>query len=141
MAYDIERKARDGVIILAPHGRLTLGEPVVAFRRLLEELIAQGQLRIVLDLTDVNYIDSSALGCLVFAHTRLEKSGGAIAIFGLNERQMELLVITKLYAVFRISETEAEAINSCFPDRMTQSFDILAFVEQQRARRKAGETE
>jgi anti-sigma B factor antagonist len=134
MAYGIEQRLNDGVVILAPRGRLVLGEPVQAFRQRLEELFAESCARIALDLTNVDYIDSSALGCLVFAHTRMQKAGGVISIFGLNQRHMELLVITKLYAVFRIAETEPDAINFCYPDRSSHPFDILAFVEQQRAR-------
>jgi len=141
MPFEIDRRERDGVIILAPRGRLVIGEPVETFRNALDDLVAEGRDRIVLDLTDVDYIDSSALGCLVVAHTRIEKAGGAMPIFGLNRRNIELLVITKLATIFRIADNEPDAINLCYPDREGRPFDILSFVEQQRSQRTGGATE
>jgi anti-sigma B factor antagonist len=132
MGYEIQRGSKDGVEVLTPHGRLTLGEPVIAFRKLLEAMFADGAKRVVVDLSDVDYIDSSALGGLVYAHTLIERAGGAMSIFGLDSRQMELMVITKLYTVFRIADNESDAINYCYPERETHGFDILSFVQQQR---------
>ncbi|MBI4889870.1 MAG: STAS domain-containing protein [Acidobacteria bacterium] len=132
MAYPIERREKGGVTILAPQGRLVLGEPVQALRLAFEDLSKEGKVRIVLDMREVDYIDSSALGCLVMAHTRVEQAGGALPIFGLQRRTVELLVITKLSTVFRLAETESDAINLCYPERATNQFDILSFVEEQR---------
>jgi len=122
-------------VVLELSGRFVLGEPVERFRAVLEQLLAEGKNRIVLDMRGVDYIDSSALGCLVMAHTKVSRTGGAMSMFGLNEKALELLVITKLATVFRIAETEIDAINLCFPDRTAKSFDILEFV-----RRHWGET-
>lgn len=138
MSFEIDRRERDGVVILAPHGRLMIGPPVETFRNTLDALYLDGRHQVVLDFTDVDYIDSSALGTLVVAHTKFHKAGGAMPMFGLNRRTIELLVITKLATVFRIAETELEAVNLCFPDRDAKPFDILTFVEEQRARKKGG---
>lgn len=138
MPFEIERREHDGVVILAPHGRLMIGEPVETFRNMLDALYAEGRTQVVLDFSDVDYIDSSALGCLVVAHTKFHKAGGVMPMFGLNRRTIELLVITKLATVFRIAESEIEAVNLCFPDRESKPFDILNFVEEQRARKKGG---
>lgn len=132
MPYPIHRRQRDGIAILAPQGRLVLGEPVETLRAAFEELTSGGHIHIVLDLREVDYIDSSALGCLVMAHTRVEQAGGAMPIFGLRRRTLDLLVLTKLATVFRLADNEPDAVNLCFPDREPRKFDILSFVERQR---------
>jgi anti-sigma B factor antagonist len=132
MAFEISQREQDGTVILAPHGRLVLGAPLETFRSALERLVAAGQIRVVLDLRHTDYVDSSALGCLVVAHTRIEKAGGAMAMYGLNRRNVELLVITKLATVFRLAENEADAVTLCYPGREVSTFDILSFVEHQR---------
>jgi anti-sigma B factor antagonist len=135
MSFAVSQHERGGAVVLELSGRFVLGEPVERFRAVLEQLLAAGKNRIVLDMRGVDYIDSSALGCLVMAHTKVSRTGGAMSMFGLNEKALELLVITKLATVFRIAETEIDAINLCFPDRTAKSFDILEFV-----RRHWGET-
>jgi len=135
MSFAVTQRERGGAVVLELSGRFVLGEPIERFRALLEQLLAAGKNRIVLDMRGVDYIDSSALGCLVMAHTKVSRAGGAMSMFGLNEKALELLVITKLATVFRIAETETDAINLCFPERTAKSFDILEFV-----RRHWGET-
>ncbi|MBI5085920.1 MAG: STAS domain-containing protein [Acidobacteria bacterium] len=135
MSFEIQRREQDGVVILAPDGRLALGEALEAFRASMEGLLAEGATRVVLDFRRVDYIDSSGLGCLVVSHTRMARAGGAMPIFGLNRRALELMVITKLSTVFRIAESEMDAVNMCYPERQTKAFDILSFVEQQRKSR------
>jgi anti-sigma B factor antagonist len=81
-------------------------------------------------MRNVDYIDSSALGCLVMAHTKISRAGGAMSMFGLNEKGLELLVITKLATIFRLADNELDAVNLCFPDRTAKSFDILEFVRR-----------
>ena len=135
MSFAVSQHERGGAVVLELSGRFVLGEPVERFRAVLEQLLAEGKNRIVLDMRGVDYIDSSALGCLVMAHTKVSRTGGTMSMFGLNEKALELLVITKLATVFRIAENEIDAINLCFPDRTAKSFDILEFV-----RRHWGET-
>jgi anti-sigma B factor antagonist len=139
MSDPIERRQRDGIEILAPRGRLVLGEPIERLRAAFETLHAAGHTRIVLDLSEVDYIDSSALGCLIFAHTRAERDGGAMPIFGLQQRTQDLLVLTKLTTVFRLADNEVDAVNLCYPGREPHTFDILNFVESQRE--KSGEND
>jgi anti-sigma B factor antagonist len=137
MAFEIEERKREGIPVLALRGRFTIGEPVEAVRSRLDTALAEGHPHIVLDLTKTEYIDSSALGCLVVAYTRTQRAGGALPIFGLNKRGLDLMVITKLITVLRICPDEIAAVNSCFPDRELKRFDILNFVESQ----KGGEPE
>lgn len=130
MSFQIGQHERGGAVVLELSGRFVLGEPVEQFRARLEELIRAGQLHIALDMRNVDYIDSSALGCLVMAHTKIARAGGGMAIFGLNEKGLELLVITKLATIFRLADNELDAVNLCFPDRTARSFDILDFVRK-----------
>lgn len=141
MPYPIHRRQRDGIVILAPQGKLVLGEPVETLRAAFEEVTAAGHTSIVMDLSEVDYIDSSALGCLIMAHTRVEKAGGAMPVFGLRKRTLDLLVLTKLTTVFRLADSEPDAVNLCFPDRQPRTFDILSFVENQRKRDKENDPE
>jgi len=130
MSFQIAQRERGGAVILQLEGRFVLGEPVERFRAQLEELIRAGRVHIVLAMTHVSYIDSSALGCLVMAHTKVARAGGAMSMFGLNEKGLELLVITKLATIFRLAENELDAVNLCFPGRSAKSFDILEFVRK-----------
>lgn len=134
MSFDIDQREREGISILAPRGRLTIGEPVEAFRSRLESLLADGRSSIVLDLSGTEYIDSSALGCLVVAHKRSQEAGGIMAMFALNERNMDLMILTKLATVFQLFDDEASAVNSCFPGREAPRFDILDFVQKRKHR-------
>ena len=84
----------------------------------------------MLNLGNVDYIDSTGLGALTVCATSLRKSGSDVKLLNLNRRNIELLVMTKLATVFEIFSDETDAINSYFPDRKIQRFDILSFVEQ-----------
>jgi anti-sigma B factor antagonist len=134
MPFEIAEQERLDVVVLALHGRFTAGPPVEAFRETLSRLAAQGKTRIVLDLRACGYIDSSGLGCLVFAHTRIARAGGHMTLFGLGRRGLELMVVTKLATVFRIFGSESAAIDACFPERYTPAFDVLEFVRSQRGK-------
>jgi len=130
MSFQIGQRERGGAVVLELGGRFVLGEPVEKFRARLEELMQAGKVHVALDMRNVEYIDSSALGCLVMAHTKITRAGGGMSIFGLNEKGLELLVITKLATIFRLAEDELDAVNLCFPDRTARSFDILEFVRK-----------
>ncbi|HNY39189.1 MAG TPA: STAS domain-containing protein [Bryobacteraceae bacterium] len=132
MAFEIKKRSVDGVPVVEFHGRLVAGPAIEAFRAALDELISGGENHAVLDLTETDYIDSSALGCLVMAHTRFQKAGGKITLFGLSSQQMELLVITKLTTVFALFEDEIDAVNACIPGREPRKFDLLEFVNRMR---------
>ena len=132
MSLAIEQHERDGVVVVVLNGRLTLGDELEDFRAEMGRVLASGNTRVAIDLREVDYIDSSGLGCLVMQHTRAEKAGGVVVLFGLKKRQIELMIITKLATVFRLADTEMDAINACFPDRDIKPFDILNFVASQK---------
>jgi anti-sigma B factor antagonist len=112
VALAIASREVDGVTVLELSGRITLGEGSVQLRDAIRDLIAKGQKRILLDLGEVNYIDSSGLGELVSAYTTVKNQGAALKLLKLTKKVHDLLQLTKLYTVFDIYDDEASAIAS-----------------------------
>ena len=112
MALTIASREVDGVTILDLGGRITLGEGSVQLREAIRDLISKGSKSILLNLSDVNYIDSSGLGELVSAYTTSKKQGANLKLLGLTKKVKDVLQLTKLYTVFDIYADEASAIAS-----------------------------
>jgi anti-sigma B factor antagonist len=112
VALSIATRQLDGVTILDLSGRITLGEGSVQLRDAIRDLISKGQKGILLDLGDVNYIDSSGLGELVSAYTTAKNQGATLKLLKLTKKVHDLLQLTKLYTVFDIYDDEASAIAS-----------------------------
>jgi len=102
----------DGVTIVDLSGRITLGEGSVTLRETVHDLLSKGQNKILLNLGDVNYIDSSGIGELVSAFTAAKKQGGELKLLNLTKKAHDLLQITKLYTVFDVKDDEAGAVKS-----------------------------
>jgi anti-sigma B factor antagonist len=102
----------DGVTIVDLRGRLIMGEESAGLRDLVRNLVSQGNKKILLNLRDVNYIDSSGLGELVSAFTNMRSQGGELKLVNLTEKVHGLLQITKLYTVFDITDDEATSVKS-----------------------------
>jgi anti-sigma B factor antagonist len=100
------------VVVLDISGRITLGEGNVVLREIVRDLADKGNKRIVLNLGDVNYIDSSGVGELVKTHTTIRSKGGELKLTNLNKRVHDLLQMTRLSAVFDIQKDEASALKS-----------------------------
>ncbi len=132
MNFEIHSREKEGIIILDLKGRLIVGEPSVRLRESINQEVAQAKNRIVLDLAEVDYIDSTGLGSMVICYTTLQKAGGTVKLLKLNKRNIELLLLTKLSTIFEIFGDEQDAINSFFPEREIKRFDILNFVQQQK---------
>jgi anti-sigma B factor antagonist len=110
MSMTLKTRQIDGVTILDLSGRIVLGEGSVQLRDTLKEMVAKGQKHILLNLGDVNYIDSSGLGELVSAYTSVKNAGGELKLLNLTKKVHDLLQITKLYTVFDVKDDEATAI-------------------------------
>ena len=132
MSLEIQQREREGIIILDLSGRLTVGDEVSTYRERLQKLIESGRTNIILNLKDVDYIDSTGLGALVMSYTSLLRAGGKIKLLNLSRRGIQLLAMTKLTTIFEVFDDEQNAINSFFPDREIKRFDILSFVQQQK---------
>jgi len=102
----------DGITILDLSGRITLGEGSVQLRDATRDLLSKGSKNILLNLGDVNYIDSSGIGELVSAYTTVRNQGGELKLLNLTKKVHDLLQITKLYTVFDVKDDEASAIAS-----------------------------
>jgi anti-sigma B factor antagonist len=131
MSLGIQRREREGILILDLTGRITVGEEATNLRETLREATAQGLKNVILNLRDVDYIDSTGLGALVVGFTSLRKAGGKLSLLNVSRRNIELLVYTKLATVFEIFNDEQEAVNGYFPERAIKRFDILSFVQEQ----------
>ena len=112
MSVKLTTHEEGNVIIVNASGRLTLGEGTSALRKRMRELVDAGSGRIVLNMADVTYIDSSGVGELVAAYTTVTAAGGELKLSNLAKRVHELLYITKLCTVFESFEDEASAIAS-----------------------------
>ena len=112
MALTIATREVDGVIVLDLSGRITLGEGSVQLRDAIRGLISKGSKNILLNMGDVNYIDSSGLGELVSAFTTAKNQQADVKLLNLTKKVHDLLQLTKLYTVFDIKDDEADAIAS-----------------------------
>ncbi len=112
MALSIATRQLDGVTILDLSGRITLGEGSVQLRDAIRDLISKGDKNILLNLGDVNYIDSSGLGELVSAFTTAKNQNAEVKLLNLTKKVKDVLQVTKLYTVFDIYDDEAHAIGS-----------------------------
>jgi anti-sigma B factor antagonist len=102
----------DGVTVVDLSGRITLGEGSVVLRDQVRDLLAKGQKKILLNMAEVTYIDSSGIGELVSAFTTVRNQAGELKLLNLTKKVHDLLQITKLYTVFDVKDDEAAAISS-----------------------------
>jgi len=108
----IKTRRLDDVVILDLSGRITLGEGTVVVRDALQKLLSAGDRKFLINLADVDYIDSSGLGEFVTAFTTVRAEGGQVKLLNLTRRIRDLLQITKLLTVFDSFDSETEAIKS-----------------------------
>ena len=119
MALKITNREVDGVDMLALGGRIVLGEETIALREKVKGHLAAGKKRLVLDLRNVTYIDSSGLGALVAAHSSAKSAGASLRLCNVGLRFNELLQITKLFTVFEVSSTEEVAVRAMWKTAST----------------------
>ncbi|MDP3001208.1 MAG: STAS domain-containing protein [Bryobacterales bacterium] len=98
------------VSVIDASGRITLGEGSSAFREAIRDLVAKGNRKMLLNLAEVTYIDSSGIGELVSGFTTVTNHGGQLKLLGLTKRVQDLLQITKLYTVFEVFDDESVAV-------------------------------
>src|ERR1039457_2340692 len=112
MSVKLTTHEQGDVIIVDVSGRLTLGEGTSSLRKRMRELVEGGSRRIVLNMADVTYIDSSGIGELIAGYTTVTAAGGGMKLCNLAKNVHELLNITKLCTIFETFEDEASAIGS-----------------------------
>jgi anti-sigma B factor antagonist len=112
MSMKLTTREVGGVTIVDLSGKITLGEGGMTLREEVRKLLDKGSKKIVLNLGEVNYIDSSGLGELVSAYTAVKNAGGELKLLNLTSKVRDLLVITKLVTVFDVKDDEASAVSS-----------------------------
>jgi anti-sigma B factor antagonist len=109
---DIKQRVRDDVTILDLSGRLILGDGEESFKEMVDDLINQDRTKILLNLTDVNYIDSAGIGVVIWKYIPVTKRGGTLKLLNPQPRTHTVLSITRLLTVLETFQTEDEAIES-----------------------------
>jgi anti-anti-sigma factor len=112
MSLKVTARQVDGVTILDLNGRIVLGEPTVLMRDTFQDLISRGQKKVLVNLGEVNYIDSAGLGSLVSGFTTMTNQQGQLKLLNLTKKVQDLLQITKLLTVFDVYDSEAAALKS-----------------------------
>jgi len=128
MGVRLKTHRKSGVDILETSGKVTLGEGTSTLRKKIRELIDDGSRRILLNMTEVTYMDSSGVGELVAAHSTMSTAGGEIKLLNVSPRVRQILQMTRVDRVYEIFEDEELAVDS---------FTIAAgIVDDDRAKRK-----
>jgi anti-sigma B factor antagonist len=107
----VERET-GSVTILDLSGKITLGDGDALLKDKLHSLLHQGKKQVLLNLGDVNYVDSAGLGALVSAYTTVAREGGTLKLVSITRKLQDLLSITKLLTVFETFDSEDEAVRS-----------------------------
>jgi len=100
------------VTIVDIAGRITVQEGAEQFRSVARDLLDAGRVKIVLNMRDVPYIDSTALGELIRTFTSVTRHGGSVKLLQVSAHVHQLLVITSLLSVFDLFDSEADAVKS-----------------------------
>ncbi len=112
MSFKATARDVSGVTIVDISGRITLGEGSAMLRDMVRDMLTRQQHRILLNLGDVTYIDSSGIGELVSGFTTVKNAGGELKLLNLTKKVHDLLQITKLYTVFEVHNDERSALTS-----------------------------
>ncbi len=107
-----EKRKKDDVIILDLKGKLTIGKGDVLLRKHIDELLGNDEKKIILNMNDISYMDSSGVGELVSSFTSVNNRGGKLKLMNLSTKVHDLLQITQLLRVFEIFDNEDEAVGS-----------------------------
>ena len=110
MSVKASTRQRGSVTVVDLSGQIKLGEGTSILRDTVKDLLGKGQKKILLNLSDVNYIDSITVGELISAFTSVRNQGGELKLLGLTKKVRHVLQITRLYTVFHVLDDENEAI-------------------------------
>jgi anti-sigma B factor antagonist len=111
MKLTLAMRTKNGILVVDCSGRIVYGEEAQLLRGTVRNALSESK-RIVLNLGEVNYIDSGGLGVLVELRTSAHNAGGAIKLASLTQHVSDLLQITKLLTVFDVYNSESEAVES-----------------------------
>jgi anti-sigma B factor antagonist len=112
MSLKMTNSEVDGVSVVELDGRIALGEESNSLREKLKSLVAAGKTKIILNVANIKYIDSTGLGTLVAAHVSAKTQGAAVRLCHLGQKFHDVLQVTKLLTVFDVYDTQAAAVSS-----------------------------
>jgi anti-sigma B factor antagonist len=112
MSVKLNTRQVGDVTVVDISGRVTLGEGTSAIRDTLRDLTAKGNKKLLLNLSEVSYIDSTGIGELVAGFTSAADAGGTVKLLGLTKHVKDVLQISRLYTVFEPYDDEALALKS-----------------------------
>ena len=110
MSFKATSREIGGITVIDMNGRITLGEGSDLLRSLIRKNLETGHKNMIMNLAEINYIDSTGLGELVSGYRQVKSQGGELKLLNLNKKVSDLLQITKLYTVFDIHNDEAQAV-------------------------------
>jgi anti-sigma B factor antagonist len=110
MGIKASTRQLEDITIVDLSGQIKLGDGTQVLRDMVKDLLSQGEKKILLNLADVSYIDSSGIGELVGAFTSVRNQGGEMKLLQLTKKVKDVLAITKLLTVFDVKDDEAAAI-------------------------------
>jgi anti-sigma B factor antagonist len=106
-----ESSLQDGkIIVLKLKGNFVGGDETDELQDKIKKLAESGNEKLVIDLGEVSYLNSSALGVLISAHANYAKRNGKVKLCQLNKNLENLFVITKLSLIFETYPSEMEAV-------------------------------
>jgi anti-sigma B factor antagonist len=111
MQLRMSTRSLEGALVVDCSGRLVFGEESASLRDTVKKLLEQSP-KVVMNLREVNYIDSGGLGTLVSLYTSARNAGGAVKLASLSQRVGDLLQVTKLFTIFEVFDSEEEAARS-----------------------------
>jgi anti-sigma B factor antagonist len=112
MALQATYRDVGSVTVVDMGGRITLGDGSALLRKTVRQLLDDNRIHILINLADVDYIDSSGIGELVHAYTSVKNREGELKLLHLTKKVRDLLQITRLYTVFEVHTDEASAVRS-----------------------------
>ncbi|MEO5924571.1 MAG: STAS domain-containing protein [Bryobacteraceae bacterium] len=112
MSVKLTTRQVGDVTVVDAVGRITLGDGATTFRDTIRDLANGGNRKLLLNLAEVSYIDSSGIGEMVSGFTTVTNQGGQVKLLNLTKRVKDLLQITKLYTVFEVFDDEAHGVRS-----------------------------
>jgi anti-anti-sigma factor len=112
MPLEITQREMNGIYLLALNGRLVLGQESSGLLTVIDNLLASGGTRIVINLEHVNYVDSAGLGTLIETHRKTKARGGCLKLCNLGPNLKRALEISRLLPIFETCESETAAVAS-----------------------------
>ena len=108
----IKRQEQDGVVILEVSGKVMGGPDAEKFKTVIAGLINEGVAKLLIDLSDVPWMNSSGVGILISAYTSMKNAGAQVKFLNINERVKSILMVTKLLTVFESYYSKEDALAS-----------------------------